>query len=44
MIQLTVQTIDLLQIGVYSAALVFLGMLLVNGVSDLVIRLFGGDE
>lgn len=44
MIELTAQTIDLVQIGIYSATVVFLGMLLVNGVSDLVIRLFGGDE
>lgn len=44
MMELTAPTVDLLQVAIYSAAVVFLGMLLANGVSDLVIRLFGGDE
>lgn len=37
------ETLDLLEIAIYAASLVFLGMLMINGVSDLVIRLFGGE-
>lgn len=44
MMELSAQTVSLMQVAIYSAAVVFLGMLLVHGVSDLVIRLFGGDE
>lgn len=44
MMELLPQTLDLLEIAIYSGAIVFLGMLLVHGVSDLVQRLFGGDD
>jgi hypothetical protein len=44
MMDLLPETLDLLQTAIYSGAIVFLGMLLVNGVSDLVQRLFGGGE
>lgn len=44
MMDLSAQTISLMQAAIYSAAIVFLIMLMVNAVSDLVIRLFAGDE
>ncbi len=44
MMELSSQTLDLLKTAIYSGAVVFLGMLLVNAVSDLVQRLFGGDD
>lgn len=43
MMELTAQTIELMQFGIYSAALVFLGMLLLNGVTDLALTMFGGE-
>ena len=44
MMELSPQTLELLEIAIYAAAVVFLAMLMVNGVSDLVIRLFQGDD
>lgn len=43
MMTLTAQTIELIQFGVYSATLVFLGMLLLTNVANLVIGYFWGD-
>ena len=44
MMELSPQTLDLLETAIYAGAIVFLGMLMLNGVSDLVIRLFQGDD
>ncbi len=44
MMELLPETLDLLQAAIYSGAVVFVAMLLVNGVSDLVHRLFGGED
>jgi hypothetical protein len=44
MMELSPQTLELLQTAIYAASIVFLGMLMLNAVSDLVIRLFGGDD
>ncbi len=43
MMELSPETLELLQTAIYSGAVVFVGMLLVNGVSDLVQRLFGEE-
>lgn len=44
MMELSPQTLELLETAIYAGSVVFLGMLLVNGVSDLVIRLFSGED
>lgn len=44
MMELLPETLELLEVAIYSGAIVFLGMLLVHGVSDLVQRLFSGGE
>lgn len=38
------ETYDLIEVAIYSATIIFFGMLFLNAVSDLVIGFFGGDE
>jgi hypothetical protein len=44
MIELLPQTLDLMEVAIYSAVVVFLAMLLLNGVSDLLHTFFGGED
>lgn len=43
MMELLPETLELLKIAIYGGAVVFVGMLLTHGLSDLVQRLFGGE-
>jgi hypothetical protein len=44
MMELSSETLELLRVAIYSGTIVFVSMLLVHAVSELVQRLFGGED